>query len=345
MNYSLNIGEWNNVFAVPSSVVDKYIKLASANALKLLLFLLRHGGSEYPAEKLKTELGFTESGELEDAALFWIQRGVIRYDNEKAELSAVREDPEVSKTVTHAAFKENEYVQQTIDDITSEKNVKPSEPPIKTTPARVSSGEIASRIKDSSEIKMLFDEAEKIYGRPLRQRDNQTLIALVDHYGLPASVSLMLLKYCFKAGKKSPNYIETTAAGWSADGIDSIEKADTRIRALERSSDFEHRLRREFDIPNEFTPNQKVYLRTWLEDWKFTEEMIKLAINITIENTGKAAMKYTNGILENWRNQDIKSPADVEAAELSGAKSKSQSNEGAFDVNAIMSGIISKYSN
>lgn len=338
MNYSLNIGEWNNVFAVPSSIVDKYIKLANADALKLLLFLLRHGGREYPAEKLKAELGFTEAGELEDAALFWIQRGVIRYDNENSELSAVRETAEkISSPV-----KENEYVQQTIDDIIPQKPVRL---PVKTSPARVSSSEIASRIKDSSEVRMLFDEAEKIYGRPLKQRDNQTLIALVDHYGLPASVSLMLLKYCFKAGKKTPNYIETAAAGWSADGIDSIEKANERILILERSSGFEQRLRKEFGIPNEFTPKQKDYLRTWLEDWSFTEEMITLALNITIENTGKTALNYTNKILENWRNENIKTPADVEASEASGTRPKPKNDEGAFDVNEIMSRIISNYNN
>ena len=42
MNYSLDAGAWNSVFAVPSSVVDKYIKLADGASLKLLLYLLRH---------------------------------------------------------------------------------------------------------------------------------------------------------------------------------------------------------------------------------------------------------------------------------------------------------------
>lgn len=338
MNYSLNIGEWNSVFAVPSSVVDKYIKLAGANALKLLLFLLRHGGVEYSADKLKSELGFTEAGELEDAALFWIQRGVIRYTNndEKTELSAASEE-----TASHSepAAQPMEYVQQTIDDITPE---SPAKQPIKTSPARVSSGEIASRMNSSDEVRMLFVEAEKIYGRPLRQRENQTMIALVDHYGLSAGVALMLLNYCFKANKTSPNYIESAAAGWSADGIDSIEKADARIRALEKNNELERRLRTEFGIPNEFTQKQKAFLRTWTEDWSFNEEMIRLAIDMTIENTGKFAMNYTNKILENWKRDSITSP---EAAKLPKTGAKAQSSEASFDVNSIMSKIISNYNN
>ena len=68
MNYSLNAGEWNSVFAVPSSVVDKYIKIAGGNSLKLLLFLLRHGGESFSEKELKEALGFRLEGELEDAA-------------------------------------------------------------------------------------------------------------------------------------------------------------------------------------------------------------------------------------------------------------------------------------
>ena len=82
MNYSLNAGEWNSVFAVPASVVDKYIKIAGENSLKLLLYLLRHGGKAFSEDKLRDDLGFHEAGELEDAALFWIQRGIIRYEND-----------------------------------------------------------------------------------------------------------------------------------------------------------------------------------------------------------------------------------------------------------------------
>lgn len=341
MNYSLNIGEWNSVFAVPSSIVDKYIKLAGANSLKLLLYLLRHGGKEYSADKLKSELGFTEIGELEDAALFWIQRGVIRYTNsEETALSAAPEEvSRVYETADPSPAPEKEYVQQTIDDI---RPLKPAEKTVKTTPARVSSGEIASRMNNSDEVRMLFGEAEKIYGRPLRQRDNQTLIALVDHYGLPAGVALMLLSYCFKVGKTSPNYIESTAAGWSEDGIDSIDKADARIRTLEKNNDIEARIRKEFGIGNEFTPKQKTLLRVWVEDWSFSEEMIRLAVSITLENTGKLSMNYTNKILENWKRDNITTPEEAESPK---AKPSQKKNDSSFDVDSIMSKIISSYNN
>lgn len=35
MNYKMNLGAWNSIFAVPCSVVDEHIKLAGAAQLKV----------------------------------------------------------------------------------------------------------------------------------------------------------------------------------------------------------------------------------------------------------------------------------------------------------------------
>ncbi len=50
MSFSINLGNWNSVFAVPSAVVDEHIKLAGSAQLKVLLWVLRHAGEEFSAE-------------------------------------------------------------------------------------------------------------------------------------------------------------------------------------------------------------------------------------------------------------------------------------------------------
>lgn len=349
MNYSLNIGEWSSVFAVPSSVVDKYIKLSSANSLKLLLFLLRHGGETFSADTLRDRLGFAETGELEDAALFWIQRGLLRYSKDEQTLAPVQENNAPEKIddkaqITQAAHEE--FVQQTIDDIPAPEQPKK---PVKISPAHVSSGEIASRINGSADVSLLFKEAEKIYGRPLRQRDNQTVISLVDHYGLPVGVALMLLTYCFKINKGTPNYIGSVAADWSVDGIDSVEKADARIRALEKNDEAELQLREEFGLEKPFTPKEKTLLRSWIEELGFSKDMIKLAVDITIKNKGEFIANYVNKILHNWKDQSITTPERVKQAETGkpdGSPKQGQSGksgDSSFSVDNIMSDLISSY--
>ena len=44
MSYKIDFGVWGSVFAVPTSVVDKGLKLASEAQLKVLLYILRSSG-------------------------------------------------------------------------------------------------------------------------------------------------------------------------------------------------------------------------------------------------------------------------------------------------------------
>ncbi len=327
MNYSLNIGEWNSVFAVPSSLVDKYIKLSSGNSLKLMLFLLRHGGEAFTPDRLRVELGFAEPGELEDAAQFWVQRGIIRYCSEdEGKLAAAREEiaapePEAPKSV----------------EIDVLPNIKSETKP---KPISVSSGEIASRIREDSNIKTLFEEAEKLYGRALRQSENQMLISLADYYELPVGVSLMLLQFCSKINKLSPAYITTVAADWAENGIITIEKADEKIHSLEKQNGVETRLREALELTAGFTPAQKKLLTVWIEDWKFSEEMILLSLNKTIEQLGKPKFNYANKILENWRADGI---TTVEQAANPPSNRKPSETNSSFDMDNVMANIMKRY--
>ena len=161
MKYSLNAGEWNSVFAVPSGVVDKYIKLAGGNSLKLLLFLLRHGGETFSDEELKSALGFREVGELEDAALFWVQRGVIRYDTEKTvgDTDAFSPASVKPKNIVSAQLTLDETAPENPADTRTASSVRKISP---DSGIYVSGSEIAGRINSDPEIEALFDEAQKL---------------------------------------------------------------------------------------------------------------------------------------------------------------------------------------
>lgn len=319
----MNAGEWNSVFAVPSSVVDKYIKLAGGGSLKLLLFLLRHGGEEFSEEQLSVELGFRERGELEDAALFWVQRGIIRFDNTNA-LEASAHDREVPVAAPPAP--------------------KPTAKPV-IKPVSVSSGEIADRIRSDKEIETLFAEAERLYARPLRHSDNQLVISLVDHYGLSVGVALMLLNYCFKAEKTSSSYIQTVAADWAADEITTIELANARILSLEKQNGVEKRLREAMEMSTKLSAKMKRFIKTWT-DWGFDEQMIMLAYERTIDQIKEWKPEYANKILESWKDEGILSPAAAEQAAKSRKQTvKAAARSSSFDMNAVMSKIADRYDN
>ena len=47
MGYYLNPGELTALFAVPASVADKHLRLASAEQLKVLLWCLKNADKQY----------------------------------------------------------------------------------------------------------------------------------------------------------------------------------------------------------------------------------------------------------------------------------------------------------
>lgn len=330
MDYSLNVGEWNSVFAVPASVVDKYIKIAGENSLKLLLYLLRHGGKSFSEEKLRDELGFRETGELEDAAFFWIQRGIIRYENDGE-----------SRALFSEKAKSEQVVQK--EDLPESAPKKPAVKE-KIKPAVISSGDIAERIKSDSEIKMLFDEAERLFAHPLKSSENQMLITMTDHYGLNVGAALMLLQYCFKIGKKSTNYILSCAQNWADEGIDSVEAANEKILALEKNFTIAEQLREAMELKSKLTAKMKEFIRVWTEDWGFSEEMIMLCYEKTVNAKNDFKFEYANKILENWKDAGLYTKEAVEAADLARKKpvktaSATKNENKSFDINDIMSKI------
>ena len=44
MEYRLDVGMWNQVFAVPCALVDQHLKLAGKEQLQVILWLLRYPG-------------------------------------------------------------------------------------------------------------------------------------------------------------------------------------------------------------------------------------------------------------------------------------------------------------
>ena len=76
MEYTLQMGLWNSVFAVPTALVDRYLKLAGKEQLQVLLWMLRHGGESVSPELLAEELGLDQDSVL-DGLEYWVQEGLL----------------------------------------------------------------------------------------------------------------------------------------------------------------------------------------------------------------------------------------------------------------------------
>ena len=97
MSYSVNPSVFKSIFAVPTDIVDKHIRLANEHQLKVLLWILRNSPDEPDIEKMCSDLKI-DIGDASDYLQYWVLTGVISEsgtpaDNKKSE-SISSEKPE-----------------------------------------------------------------------------------------------------------------------------------------------------------------------------------------------------------------------------------------------------------
>jgi len=312
LRYKLNLPE---MFCVPNTVADEHLKLARELDLKVLLWLLRHGGGQ-GIEALAQWLGKPE-GELVNAVQHWIDRGILAIDNEPL----------------------------TVDSKPSAKKIE--EPEI--LPVRPSQKQILTRTSEDETLRALFGEADKILGRTIGYEGQCMLVMLHDNHGLPGDVIYMLLDYCKTLGKTNNAYIEAVGRDWGQLEVDSIEKASAQIELLKANNTLWKELcRRAGTQPSNPTATQREQFKRWTSVFDFGIEMIHLAYEEMAEHTGKpgfgkANIAYMNKILEHWQAAGVKTPEQAAAAKAQFQKKQQPKRKAAQKNNAVAGGFDKSY--
>lgn len=278
MEYKINLGQWNEIFAVPSSVVEKYIKLASGKALKVLLFLLYNCKNIVAIENISENLGISTE-DVEEAIIFWEQVGVITNsisENKVAEAPQMVETPPVQQ---------------------SKSAVQP--PRATLTPT-----EIAERINSSEEMKFLFSNAEILLNHLLNHTEHRSLIWIHDYLGLSADVILMLIEYCKVIDKMNVKYMEKIAVSWQENNITTHEAADREISKLKERASLSGKVKNAFGINRKLSAKEETYIENWAVK-HYDIELISYAYEKTIDAINKLSFPYIDKILSGWYEKGL----------------------------------------
>lgn len=294
MSYKIDLGVWGSIFAVPTQVVDKGLKLASETQLKVLLYVLRHSSQNLSDEMISQALSI-HCDDVKDAIEYWSQRDLVPVADAELATSEMNSEskPEPAKVVS--------------SESKSADKPRPVSRLVKPEPAY-----IANRLKDQS-IATLMDEASIALGKMLSQPDMSTLITLHDTDGLPVEVIIMLIGHCVDIGKGNMRYIEKTGIAWANDGVDSVELADEKIKSYSASTSAWNTVATVFGMRLSGTPTKKQleFAARWLNEWLFSESMLRLAYERCVDAKGETNLSYINGILKRWHEQNLKTTEDV----------------------------------
>lgn len=307
MSYSINPSVWGNMCALPADITDKYLKLANGTQIKTALWIFRHSTEPIDPAAIAKKVGDSQAN-VEEALRYWASVGIL--NSEAPEIKQIR------LTEPQAAPKQ-------LPDLPTS---KPTYEQIKL------------RCKESPELELLLNELQQKLGKTIGYDGQSTFLMMYDSYGLPYEVIFMLVDYCVSVGKTSFNYMAKLAKNWGEREIDTIEKADEAISNLNICQQVWSKFCFMTGIQNpKPTARQSQYLLTWVNDYKFSIDMIYLAYEEMANNCTKTSFAYINAVLTDWYQKGYKTPQDVEKAKTKkplkkAAKRQPTDSGGSYDM-------------
>ena len=276
--YRWNAEALEMVFAVPAQVADNLLTLASPEQLRVLLWFSRRG-QKWDKAACSAAMGLP-ADECEACLRFWAEQGVL---TEVGQTAVVAEPAPEKVPVTRTAA------------------VKPTWP------------EVVKYQQEHRAFTAFLQEVSARLGRPLNHGDNATLLYLITTAGLPTASLMMAVGYALSVGKPSIRYIESLALAWADEEIVTPEQVDGKIRQLQQTRAAAQTLEGMLALSRPLNAAQAKMAAKWLNDWRFSEEMLKKAYTLTLDNCDKFSPAYMDKILERWHSEGIHQPDRIPA--------------------------------
>lgn len=260
---------------VPKSIADRFLNIATGAQIKVILCLIRFEDMALTVDDISKQCNLDKS-DVTDAIDFWIKNSVLIRRGSSLTLSGVA-----------------------------------SEQP-QTLP-RYNPDSILKRRTDDEQFAFLLDEVQRMLGKTLNHNDASVVFAMYDHLGFSTELVLHLINYCVTSGKTNFRYIEKVSLDWYDRGVDTFEKAEAFIKALEQKQRTESAVSTYFGIDGRaLSKKEKEYIENWTNTFGMSLEMIKQAYEICIDVKTKLSFPYINGILSDWFKKGYKQLSDIE---------------------------------
>ena len=287
--------------SVPRAIADRFLGVATGVQIKVALCLFAFEDMPLTKEDIAKQCNVAVD-DVADAIDFWIKSGLIIRRGALLLLAGnVSEQPQ--------------------------------------TLPRYNPDTILERKLSDDGFSFLVDEVQRVLGKTVNQNDASVIMAMYDHMGMSPELVIQLINYCVANGKTNFRYIEKVALDWFDRGIDTFEKAETHIRALERKARVETAVASYFGIGNRaLSKKEKEFIDSWTNAFSMSLDMIKNAYEICIDKKATLSFSYINGILADWYKKGYKTVSDIDNTPRQTAQGEQTVDEWELEILKSMAG-------
>lgn len=153
---------------------------------------------------------------------------------------------------------------------------------------------------------------ESYVQKPLSPAEMRTVLFFKDVLHFTDDLIYYLFEYCLGRGKKDFKYIEKVAVSWAEEGVSTPEEAQKRAGKYDSKV---YTIMNELGKSGSPTPVEVEYISRWTDEYGFSIEIIIEACKRTVLATDKNRFDYAEGILSNWKRQNIREREDIAKAD------------------------------
>lgn len=291
----------STVTAIPNRFIDEYMMEASGTDVKVYLYLLRHmsdGDTDISVHTMADFLDCTEKSLLRSLS-YWTRQGILEY--------TVSDDGAIDSI--RLADLSDGY----LTDSLSRKEPEPKQTPVKPMKAASIKKSPAERIDADAasydaDMSFILSSLESYYDRALSAEDIRAAQYIHLTLGFSSDLLLFLYEICIDQQKAAPKYVVKKAEDWHANDVHTVEEAKNYMLLF---SDAYNTFRKGFGISDNLTYDELSLLRTWVNDWHMSAELIGEACRRTTMQGHRRGYSYANKILSDWRSQGVTTLQDI----------------------------------
>lgn len=342
-----------SVTAVPDLFLEQYMPAANGEFVKVYLYLLKLVKDHQQDSTLSSMADFFSCTEndIVRALKYWEKQGILSLSYTTGEsvptgiafLPLVRKEesgilptPESSISGPIAAAPAVSAVSVEIPQ--TEQTPAPSPQPAVSAPSAsspaddLSSSGISGQSVEKKhapgsreELQHVLYVAQTYFGHLLSPTEIECIMFFYDDLHFSADLLEYLVEYCVSKGSTSIHYLKKVGLAWQESGIRDVASAKQETTTFNKHY---YTILKAFGIRNRAPVEKEAEMMDrWLNIYGFTIDLITEACQRTVSKIGQPSFQYAEGILSKWKEQGVRSMADVEQRDAEHQKRKKTASD------------------
>jgi len=175
------------------------------------------------------------------------------------------------------------------------------------------------------ELQHVLYVAQTYFGHLLSPTEIECIMFFYDDLHFSADLLEYLVEYCVSKGSTSIHYLKKVGLAWQESGIRDVASAKQETTTFNKHY---YTILKAFGIRNRAPVEKEAEMMDrWLNTYGFTIDLITEACQRTVSKIGQPSFQYAEGILSKWKEQGVRSMADVEQRDAEHQKRKKTASD------------------